>query len=73
MNIRHTDRAPQCKKHVGPFYGHSLRRVIEPEVTDPSWIVRMTDWWDELTVKDAKIFTALVIAAVFCAALIVLL
>jgi hypothetical protein len=56
-----------------PYYGDKLRRVIAPEPTDLSVIERLTDWYSELTVKDAKIVTALVIAAVFCAAIIVLL
>ena len=55
-----------------PYYGHSIRRVIEPEVTDPSWIERLTDWYSELTITEARFFSGLILLAVFCAAAILI-
>jgi len=70
---RPTDRGPQPTRHTGPYYGHSLRRVLAPEVTDPSWIERITDWYAELTNGEVAFVTLVVILAMFCAAAIVLL
>ena len=33
------------KRHEGPYYGDRLRRLLAPEVTDPSLIDRMAEWW----------------------------
>jgi len=55
-----------------PYYGEKLRRVISPEVTDPSWIERLTDWYCEITIKEARFLTLVVLLAVFCAAAIVI-
>ena len=42
---RRVDRAPQPKRHEGPYYGHDLRRVIAPEPTDPSLVDRAFEWY----------------------------
>ena len=43
-NPRRLDRAPQAKRHVGPYYGHALRRVLAG--TPPRSVVdRLTTWY----------------------------
>ena len=73
LDPRRIDRADQAKKHEGPFYGEQLRRLLSPEVTDPSWLDRFTDWWAELTPQEARFLACVVLLAVFCAAVIVIL
>ena len=43
-NPRRADRGPQAKRHVGPYYGDALRRVLAPS-PEPSLIERVTEWY----------------------------
>jgi len=71
-NRRFPDRGPQPNRHVGPYYGSGLRRVIAPEPEEPESIIeRMTEAWAHMTPLEAKFIAGCIIAAVFIAALIV--
>jgi len=70
-NPRRSDRAPQAKRHTGPYYGERLRRVLAPEPTDPGWIERVTEWYGGLTVRSAWVVLVLTVLAVAAATLIV--
>ena len=56
-----------------PYYGEKLRRIIEPDVCDPSLVERVSEWWNELTIREARFMVAVILMAVFCAAAIVIL
>jgi hypothetical protein len=64
--------APLDPRHEGPYYGEKLRRVLAPEVTDPSLIERLTDWWEALPVSTVAILSGCIIVAILSAALIVM-
>jgi len=48
---RRVDRAPQVKRHVGPYYGYQLKRVfvalpvVPDEPDDLSLKERFISWW----------------------------
>ena len=62
---RRIDRGPQAKRHVGPYYGHDLRRVLSPEPTDASFIERLAEWWE--TVPNWAIWTGIGVVIGACA------
>lgn len=41
-STRRTDRAAQPQRHVGPYYGYALKRVVDPS-TEASIIDRIAD------------------------------
>lgn len=56
-----------------PYYGHGLRRIIAPEVTDPSLIERITEAFNEMSARESMFVVGIIALCVFCAALIVVL
>ena len=74
LDPRRIDRAPTARKHEGPYYPvDKMRRILAPEVTDPSWIERMNEWWLTLSIVEARFYVVAILLAVFCAAVIVIL
>ena len=73
-NRRFPDRGPQPNRHVGPYYGSGLRRVIAPEPEEPESVIeRITEAWASLTTLEVKFIVGCIILAVFMATLIVIL
>ena len=69
---RPIDRAHQAHKHVGPYYPRdAMRRVIEQEPTETSIIERITEAYNEMSNGEVQFFVVVILACVFCAALIV--
>ena len=72
-NRRFPDRGPQPNRHVGPYYGSGLRRVIAPEPEEPESIIeRITDAYEAMSLTETRFFVVLIAACVFIAAAIVI-
>ena len=73
-NRRFPDRGPQPNRHVGPYYGSGLRRVLAPEPEEPASIIeRLTNAYESMSIMEIRFVVCCIILAVFMAAVIVVL
>jgi heme oxygenase len=70
-DYRSLEKRRYISKDDHPLYGNSLRKVIAPEPTEDSFIERLTNYYMELSYRDAVVITVAIIAAILLATVIV--
>jgi len=72
MTYKHRHDGRSLNHRIGkPYYGEQLRKVIAPEPTEDSFIERLTNYYMELSYRDAVVITVAIIAAILLATVIV--